>query len=95
MKNNSQFHTTQSGLISQWLTACCLLGGLLISACASNPDREARISLLDFKTQNFERLRSGIEVLEGNDNAGRTAMEFRALNSFRSSSVGPTWSVEY
>ncbi len=52
------------------------LCSLLLSSCAAKTDRGPQITLLDFKTQNVERLHSGIERLVGEDSAGDAAMEY-------------------
>lgn len=54
------------------MLACCLA----IVSCAAKTNRNAPVTLLDFRTQNVERLHSGIERLVGDDSAGVAAMEY-------------------
>ncbi len=55
-----------------FIFACCLT----IVSCAAKTDRNAPVTILDFRTQNVERLHSGIERLVGEDSAGVAAMEY-------------------
>ena len=55
-----------------FIFACCLT----IVSCAAKTDRNAPVTILDFRTQNVERLHSGIERLVGDDSAGVAAMEY-------------------
>jgi len=56
-------------LIMTVVSVCCW-------SCSANPGRSPGITLLDFRTQNMERLHSGMERLLGGDSAGRSAMEY-------------------
>ncbi|HLF15359.1 MAG TPA: hypothetical protein VI932_10770 [Bacteroidota bacterium] len=76
MKVHSRCTASMAGLNTRrdiGLTAICCL---LLLSCASKTDRAPQITLLDFRTQNVERLHSGIEHLVGDDSAGVAAMEY-------------------
>jgi len=64
--------------LSARIVVCLTVTGIFFSAggCVSPPAGPSVVTVLDFQSQNMERLYSGIARLVGGDSAGLTAMEY-------------------
>jgi len=64
--------------LSARIVVCLTVTGIFFSAggCVSPPVGPSGITVLDFQSQNMERLHSGIARLVGEDSAGLAAMEY-------------------
>ncbi len=70
------YPATVPGVTSRSFTGILAICCFTLASCAAKSDRGPQITLLDFKTQNVERLHSGLERLVGEDSAGLAAMEY-------------------
>ncbi|MGA2624909.1 MAG: hypothetical protein ABSF91_13705 [Bacteroidota bacterium] len=72
--NSSSIKVQFISLSPQWLGVLCV--SLLAYACSVPPTNSARITAMDIKSQNIEKIRGGLEYLLGNDSTGIAAMDY-------------------
>lgn len=72
--NSSSIKVQLISLSPQWLGVLCV--SLLAYSCSVPPTNSARITAMDIKSQNIEKIRAGLEYLLGNDSTGIAAMDY-------------------